>query len=147
MDHPDVCFKRLSVHAVLPAYQSEHASGMDLHAAIERSVTIEPGAVQLIPTGLAMSMPPGYEAQVRPRSGLATKSAVTIPNAPGTIDCDFRGEVRVALINLGRAPFTVEPKMRIAQMVVAPVARCRAREVDELDETIRGAGGFGSTGA
>ena len=140
-------FKRLSAHATLPRYQSEHASGMDLHAAIETPTTIEPGQIARIPCGFSMSIPVGYEAQIRPRSGLATRHGLTVANAPGTIDRDYRGPVTVVLINLGRERFVVEPKMRIAQMVVAPVARCEIREVDELDDTERGAGGFGSTGA
>ena len=138
--------KRLSPSAVLPHYQSEHAAGMDLHAAIEQPVTIEPGQIARIPCGFAMAIPPGYEAQVRPRSGLATRYGLTLPNAPATIDADYRGELIVPMINLGREPFAVEPRMRIAQMIVAPVARCAVQEVDALDETERGAGGFGSTG-
>lgn len=109
-------------------------------------MTVEPGAIHLIGCGFAMALPEGYEAQVRPRSGLAVRFGVTIPNAPGTIDADYRGEVKVALINLGAEPFTVEPGMRIAQMVVAPVARAAVVEADSLDETARGPGGFGSTG-
>ena len=138
--------KRLSPHAVIPRYQSERASGMDLHAALERAVTIEPGAIELVPTGLAIAVPDGYEAQVRPRSGLATRHGISIPNAPGTIDHDYRGPILVALINLGKEPFQVEPQMRIAQLVIAPVARAAIHETDELDQTARGAGGFGSTG-
>ena len=105
-----------------------------------------PGEIVRVPCGFAMSLPAGFEAQVRPRSGLASKYGVTVANTPGTIDADYRGQVMVALINHGREPVTVEPKMRIAQMVVAPVMRCEIEEVDELDETVRGAGGFGSTG-
>ena len=141
-----VRFKRLSPHAVLPEYQSARASGMDLHAAIEKPVTIEVGRIAKIPCGFAVAVPVGHEAQIRPRSGLASNDGLSIPNAPGTVDEDFRGEITVALINLGTAPFVVEAKMRIAQMVVAPVARCEVQEVDQLDETDRGAGGFGSTG-
>jgi dUTP pyrophosphatase len=119
---------------------------MDLHAAINQPVTIPPGEIQMIPCGFAMAVEVGYEAQVRPRSGLASKHGISMPNAPGTIDADYRGEVKVPLINLGRQPFVIEPNMRIAQMVIAPVARCEVEEVEELDETLRGAGGFGSTG-
>ena len=119
---------------------------MDLHAAISESVTIEPGEIRMIPCGFAMAVPVGFEAQVRPRSGLASKHGISMPNAPGTIDADYRGEVKVPLINLGKQSFTVERNMRIAQMVIAPVAHCAVEEVDELDETLRGAGGFGSTG-
>jgi dUTP pyrophosphatase len=138
--------KRLSPHAVIPQYHSAAASGMDLHAAIEWPLTIAPGEIVRVPCGIAVAIPVGYEAQVRPRSGLASRHGLSIPNAPGTIDPDYRGELVVALVNLGKAPFVVEPKMRIAQMIVAPVARCAVQEVDELDETARGAGGFGSTG-
>ena len=138
--------RRLSERAIIPRYQSDHAAGLDLHAAIEQAITLEPGDIRLIPCGFVMAVPVGYEAQVRPRSGLAARHGISIPNAPGTIDADYRGEVKVALINLGREPFTVEPGMRIAQMIIAPVARCEVEEVDELDETPRGAGGFGSTG-
>ena len=146
MDQPTLQFKRLSDLAVLPAYQSEHAAGFDLHAAIAEPVSIEAGEIQLISCGFAMSIPPGWEAQVRPRSGLASRHGISLPNSPGTIDADYRGEVRVPLINLGREAFTVEPSMRIAQMVIAPVARVRIVEVEDLSETARGAGGFGSTG-
>ncbi len=140
-------FKRLTPQAILPKYQSADASGMDLHAAIDEPVTVGVGDIVKIPCGFAMSLPPGYEAQIRPRSGLATKHGLTVPNAPGTVDADYRGPICVALVNLGRTPVIVEPKMRIAQMVVAAVARCNVEEVDELDETGRGAGGWGSTGA
>ena len=140
-------FKRLTPLATIPHYQTPHAAGMDLHAAIEKAVTISPGDILLIPCGFAMSIPEGYEAQVRPRSGLSTKHGVTLPNAPGTIDSDYRGEVLVPLINLGRADFNVEPKMRVAQMVIAPVCRAEVTEVSDLSDTDRGEGGFGSTGS
>lgn len=130
----------------LPSYATAHAAGMDLHAALEAPVTLEPGAWGLIPTGLAIALPDGYEAQVRPRSGLAAKNAVTVLNAPGTIDADYRGEVKVILINHGQAPFVIEHGMRIAQMLIAPVTRAVWAEVADLSETERGAGGFGSTG-
>ena len=119
---------------------------MDLHAAIESSIELAPGEFVPIPLGFAMAIPQGYEAQVRPRSGLSSRHGVTLPNAPGTIDCDYRGEVLVPLINHGREVFTVEPGMRIAQMVIAPVSRVDVVETDELDATERGGGGFGSTG-
>lgn len=138
--------KRLSEHAVLPRYHSEHAAGLDLHAAIDAPLVIEPGQIRLVTCGFAIAVPAGYEAQVRPRSGLAARHGISMPNTPGTIDADYRGEVKVPLINLGHEPFTVEPAMRIAQMVIAPVARCVVEAVDELDETGRGDGGFGSTG-
>ena len=138
--------KRLSPLAVVPQYQSDHAAGLDLHAAIDKQITLAPGEIRLISCGFAMAVPVGFEAQVRPRSGLASKHGISMPNAPGTIDADYRGEVKVPLINLGREPFAIEPGMRIAQMVIAPVAHCGVEEVEELDETVRGAGGFGSTG-
>jgi len=119
---------------------------MDLHAALASPVVIEPGEILLVACGFAVAFPPGFELQVRPRSGLATKFGISMPNAPGTIDADYRGEVKVPLINLGKMPFTVEPGMRIAQAVLCPVARARIEEVAELDATARGSGGFGSTG-
>ena len=130
----------------LPAYQSEHAAGMDVHAAVEDDTTLAPGDVTLIPCGFAMAVPVGYEAQLRPRSGLAAKHAVSMPNAPGTIDADYRGEVKVPLINHGREPFTVTRGMRIAQMLIKPVPRTVWRETDALPDSERGAGGFGHTG-
>lgn len=138
--------RRLHPTVSLPSYQSEHAAGMDLHAAIEAPIEIPSGAIRLVPCGFSMAAPVGYEAQVRPRSGLATKFGISMPNAPGTIDADYRGEVKVPLINLGSEPFIVEPDMRIAQMVIAPVMRCELVMVEELSATTRGAGGFGSTG-
>ena len=139
--------QRLSPLATIPAYQSAGAAGLDLHAALDAPVRIEPGAIEVIPCGFAMAIPDGYEAQVRPRSGLASRRGITLPNAPGTIDADYRGEVKVPLINLGRTAFLVEPAMRIAQMVIAPVVRAGVEEVDDLGDTVRGGGGFGSTGA
>ncbi|PIO98929.1 deoxyuridinetriphosphatase [uncultured Pleomorphomonas sp.] len=130
----------------LPAYQSEDAAGLDLVAAVEEPLTLPPLGRALVPTGLAMALPPGYEAQVRPRSGLAAKHGVTVLNSPGTIDADYRGEVKVILVNLSDTPFTVGRGERIAQMVIAPVSRARLVETEALDATIRGAGGFGSTG-
>ena len=137
---------RLSPHARVPAYQSSGAAGMDLSAAIDRPATIAPGARELVPCGFAIALPDGYEAQVRPRSGLAVKFGVTVLNAPGTIDSDYRGEVKVLLVNHGREPFLVEPGMRIAQLVVAPVSRVEWETVDDLSTTARGGGGFGHTG-
>jgi dUTP pyrophosphatase len=133
----------------LPAYQSTHAAGLDLLAAVpaEAPVVIAPGAWAAVPTGLALALPPGAEGQVRPRSGLAARHGVTVLNAPGTIDADYRGEVKVLLVNHGREPFTVERGARIAQLVVAPVAVVRLVEVSTLTATDRGAAGFGSTGA
>ncbi|MFM1829723.1 MAG: hypothetical protein RLZZ558_63 [Planctomycetota bacterium] len=139
-------FKRLHPAAQLPAYQSAEAAGMDLHACLDAPCTLQPGDLARIPLGWVMAIPAGHEGQVRPRSGLAAKHGITVPNAPGTIDSDYRGEAVVALINLGREPFTVEHGMRIAQLVVAPVVRVAVHEVEALEDTPRGAGGFGSTG-
>ncbi len=130
----------------LPSYATEHSAGMDLLAAVTEPKTLAPGERALIPTGLCIALPDGYEAQIRPRSGLALKSGVTLVNTPGTIDADYRGEVGVILINLGKEPFVVERGMRIAQMVVAPYSRAAFSEVIELPSTSRGTGGFGSTG-
>jgi dUTP pyrophosphatase len=130
----------------LPRYQSDGASGMDLHAAVEGPLAIPPGQVRLVPTGIHIAVPRGYEAQVRPRSGLALKQRVTVLNAPGTVDSDYRNEVGVILANLGDEPFSVERGMRIAQMVVCRVHRAELVEVEELDRTDRHMGGFGSTG-
>jgi len=131
---------------VLPAYETSGAAGMDVAAAVEEQYTIESGAIALIPTGFGVAIPPGYEIQVRPRSGLAVKYGVTIINSPGTIDQDYRGEVKIALINLGKSPFTINRGDRIAQLVVAPVSRAVLRKVDILSDTERGDGGFGHTG-
>jgi dUTP pyrophosphatase len=124
-----------------------HAAGFDLHAGVTEPTVLQPGDIRLIPCGFAMAIPPGYEAQVRPRSGLASRYGITMVNAPGTIDADYRGEVHVPLINHGRAPFKVERGMRIAQMVILPVPPVELVEVDELDDTPRGRGGFGHTGS
>ncbi|MGF1632428.1 MAG: dUTP diphosphatase [Phycisphaerae bacterium] len=145
-----VQIKRLPGHedVPLPCRMSAHAAGFDLHAAVpaEAPVTLQPGDIALIPCGFAMAVPPGYEAQVRPRSGLATRFGISMPNAPGTIDADYRGEVKVPLINLGRAAFVVERGMRIAQMLVLPVPDVTMTEVLDLPPTERGEGGFGSSG-
>lgn len=130
----------------LPVYGSSEAAGCDLLAAVTDSLTLAPGEKAIVPTGLSIALPAGYEAQVRPRSGLAAKHAVTVANAPGTVDSDYRGEVGVILINLGKEPFTIDRGMRIAQMVVAPVLHVAWEETDDLDATERGTGGFGSTG-
>jgi dUTP pyrophosphatase len=129
----------------LPAYATAGAAGMDVVAAVAGDVVLAPGARALIPTGLRVALPAGYELQIRPRSGLALRHGIVLPNSPGTIDEDYRGEVQVILLNAGDAPFTVERGMRIAQAVLAPVARAVWREAP-LDATARGAGGFGSTG-
>ena len=130
----------------LPTYQSEHAAAMDLHAAVTQTVVIQPGRIEKIPAGFSMAVPVGYEAQIRPRSGLASKFGITLPNSPGTIDADYRGPIIVALINLGQEPFEVTRGMRIAQMMVTPVPRVEWEEVSDLGETSRGSGGFGHTG-
>jgi len=130
----------------LPRYMSEAAAGMDVCAAVEEPLTLEPGDVKLVPTGLYVAVPEGYEIQVRPRSGLALKYGLTVVNAPGTIDADYRGEVGVIVGNVGHEPFTITRGMRIAQLVVAPVERAEVRLVEELPESGRGEGGFGSSG-
>ena len=132
----------------LPRYETSGAAGMDLLAALPEhgAVALEPGKRIMVPTGMCIALPEGFEAQVRPRSGLAAKQGVTVLNTPGTVDCDYRGEVKVILVNLGEEPVTIERGMRIAQMVFAPVTRARLHQVATLDETERGAGGFGSTG-
>ncbi|GBQ30532.1 dUTP diphosphatase [Acetobacter fabarum] len=130
----------------LPAYATQGAAGMDLLAALDAPLRLEPGQRGLVPTGLSIALPAGYELQVRPRSGLALKHGIVLPNAPGTIDEDYRGEIGVIVMNAGQEAFVVEPGMRIAQAVIAPVIRATWIECDNLDETERGAGGFGSTG-
>ena len=137
----------LEEHAAgLPAYQTEHAAGMDLLAAVDEPLTLEPGSVLAVPTGLRLEIPPGFEGQVRPRSGLALRHGISVPNSPGTIDADYRGEVKVLLVNLGREPFVIRRGERIAQLVFAPVARAELDVSGDLSETARGDGGFGHTG-
>jgi dUTP pyrophosphatase len=132
----------------LPAYETAGSAGMDLRAAVPENapITLEPGARALVPTGLKIALEPGWEAQVRPRSGLALRHGISAPNTPGTIDSDYRGEVGVILVNLGQQPFVIRRGERIAQMVIAPVAQAEVVEVQSLDDTARGTGGFGSTG-
>ncbi len=130
----------------LPKYATEQSAGLDLEAAIQSPITLKPGERQLIATGLAIALPQGFEAQVRPRSGLAAKNGVTVLNSPGTIDADYRGEIKIILVNLGQENFVIERGMRIAQMVIAPCLQVQWQETEQLDETTRGAGGFGSTG-
>jgi dUTP pyrophosphatase len=130
----------------LPRYMTEHAAGMDLCAAVEAEIVLQPGEVRLIPTGFKIAVPMGYEAQIRPRSGLAARHGVTLLNAPGTVDADYRGQVCVVAVNHGRQPFAIRRGDRIAQMVIAPVARVEVEEVAELEETARNDGGFGHTG-
>lgn len=129
-----------------PAYATEASAGMDLHANIDSPLTLDSLERALVPTGISIELPVGYEAQIRPRSGLATKHGITVINTPGTVDADFRGEIRVSLVNLSREPFTIEPGERIAQMVVARHEHVEWEEVAALSETSRGAGGWGSTG-
>ncbi len=152
--------RRMHPRAILPAHQTAHSAGLDLAACLDASLTIAPGKIAVIPCGFCMALAPGWEAQVRPRSGLASRHGVTLPNAPGTIDADYRGEVKAPLINLGEEAFTVEHGMRIAQMVIAPVAWAHVHETEDLDAPwpevvtaqpraalrMRGEGGFGSTG-
>ena len=129
-----------------PVYATAHAAGLDLMAAIDKAITLEAGRRALVATGIAIALPVGYEAQVRPRSGLAVKHGVTVLNSPGTIDADYRGEIKVILINLGQESFVIEPKARIAQLIVSAVARILWTPAEELPDTARGDGGFGSTG-
>ncbi|HVT87990.1 MAG TPA: dUTP diphosphatase [Tepidisphaeraceae bacterium] len=145
----DVKIKRMGTGGTdvpLPRRMTEHAAGFDLCAALTEPTSIMPGEILVVPCGFAMALPEGYEAQVRPRSGLASKSGITLINTPGTIDSDYRGEVKVPLVNLGKEPFVIERGMRIAQMVVMPVPKVNLIEVTELDDTARGKGGFGHTG-
>ncbi|MBI5865652.1 MAG: dUTP diphosphatase [Planctomycetes bacterium] len=130
----------------LPQYMSEHAAGLDLYAANDEPIQIEPGQIRLVPTGLFVEIPPGFEGQVRARSGLALKHGVMLPNSPGTIDADYRGELQVILGNVGREPYTITRGMRFAQLVISPVAHVQVEVVEELNETKRAAGGFGHTG-
>jgi dUTP pyrophosphatase len=130
----------------LPTRGSPHAAGFDLHAAVEEPLTLQPGARATIPTGIFIAVPEGYEGQLRARSGLASRHGIALVNAPGTVDADYRGEIRVVLINLGQEPFLIRRGDRVAQLVIAPVVRCELEQVEELAETIRGARGFGSTG-
>ena len=141
-----ILIKRLSKEVLLPKYETNGSSGMDLAANINSIINIEPGNIAIIPTGLALSIPKGFEVQIRPRSGLAAKQKISVLNTPGTIDADYRGEIKVILINLGQESFKVEKGLRIAQMVVCPVVQAILKEVDDLNETERGKGGFGSTG-
>lgn len=146
MTQVQVTVRRLRDDAVLPRYMTPHAAGLDLHAVLEEGLNMQPGERALVPTGIAIALPDGYEAQVRPRSGLALRHGITLLNSPGTIDPDYRGEVGVVLVNLGQEPFTVKNGERIAQLVIAPFVRATLQEVEELGETARGEGGFGHTG-
>ncbi len=141
-----ILIKRLSKKVLIPKYETPGSSGMDICANIEVNLNILPGEKKIIPTGLFLSIPKAFEVQIRPRSGLAAKNGISVLNTPGTIDSDYRGEIKVILINLSNEKFTVEKNARIAQMVLCPIVQAELEEVDELPTTTRGAGGFGSTG-
>ncbi len=141
-----ILIKKFSKSVDLPKYETSGSSGMDLAANIETDINIDPGKTAIVPTGFALSIPKGFEVQIRPRSGLAAKQKISVLNTPGTIDADYRGEIKVILINLGNETFKIEKGLRIAQMVVCPVVQAQLQEVDDLEETKRGKGGFGSTG-
>ena len=142
----EILIKRLSKEVHLPKYETQGSSGMDLSANVKSSINIAPGKKEIIPTGIALSVPEGFEIQIRPRSGLAAKHNITVLNTPGTIDADYRGELKIILINFGHETFKIEKGSRIAQMVLCPVVKAKFEEVDNLDDTERGRGGFGSTG-
>ena len=142
----EILIKRLSKDVALPKYETEGSSGLDLAANTDKQIRILPGKSEIIPTGLAVAIPKNFEIQIRPRSGLAAKSQISVLNTPGTIDADYRGELKVILINLSDKVFVVEKGLRIAQMVLCPVVKATLKEVTELEKTERGSGGFGSTG-
>ena len=142
----EILIKKLSKTASIPKYETAGSSGMDLAADIDKKIEIKPGDTQIIPTGLSVSIPLEFEIQIRPRSGLAAKHQLSVLNTPGTIDADYRGEIKVILINLGKKSFIVEKGLRIAQMVLCPLVKAKIKEVETLDGTTRGSGGFGSTG-
>ena len=142
----EILIKKLSKNVTLPRYETEDSSGLDLAANIDEQIKILPGKSEIIPTGLAVAIPKNFEIQIRPRSGLAAKNQVSVLNTPGTIDADYRGEIKVILINLSKDSFEVEKGLRIAQMVVCPIVQAQLKEVDDLKQTERGEGGFGSTG-
>ena len=142
----EILIKRLSEKVKLPKYETNGSSGMDLSANIDSSIKINPGKTAIIPTGISLSVPNNYEIQIRPRSGLAAKNQISVLNSPGTIDSDYRGEIKVILINLGEKVFIVDKGDRIAQMVVCPIIKAKLKEVKNLEKSHRGSGGFGSTG-
>lgn len=146
MEQPPIQIKKLHAEAQIPRYMTELAAGMDIHALPQETISLPPGGRCLVPTGIAMAIPPGFEVQVRPRSGLAIKQGVTLLNTPGTIDADYRGEIQVIMINHGPEDFKISAGDRIAQLIVAPVCQAVVEEVSELSETARGIGGFGHTG-
>ena len=141
-----ILIKRLSEKVIIPKYETSGSSGMDICAFLKNSININPGERKIIPTGFSLSIPKGFEVQIRPRSGLAAKNGISVLNTPGTIDSDYRGEIKVILINLSESKFVVENETRIAQMIIVPVIQADLEEVKELSDTIRGTGGFGSTG-
>jgi dUTP pyrophosphatase len=141
-----ILIKRLSKEVSLPRYETKGSSGMDIAAFISADINLEPGKSVIVPTGLSVDIPNGFEIQIRPRSGLAAKKSITVLNTPGTIDADYRGEIKVILINLSNEKFIIEKGLRIAQMVVCPIIQAKLEEVSELDDTVRGKGAFGSTG-
>ena len=143
----EILIKRLSKNVNLPKYETEGSSGMDLSADIDSKIDLEPGESSIIPTGISVSIPRNFEIQIRPRSGLAAKKQISVLNTPGTIDSDYRGEIKVILINLGRKIFTVEKGARIAQMILCPIEKAKIKEVQDLEKTNRGTKGFGSTGS
>ena len=142
----EILIKRLSKNINLPKYETEGASGMDLSANLNSNIKIYPGETSIIPTGISVSIPKNFEIQIRPRSGLAAKNQISVLNTPGTIDADYRGEIKVILINLSKKAFVVEKGARIAQMVLSPIEKAKIKEVENLEKTGRGSGGFGSTG-
>ena len=142
----EILIKRLSKNIPLPKYETDGSSGMDISADVKDSIEIKPGKSEIIPTGLTVSIPKNFEIQIRPRSGLAAKNQISVLNTPGTIDADYRGELKVILINLGNNTFVVEKGLRIAQMVLCPIIKANIKEVETLENTKRGSGGFGSTG-
>ena len=142
----EILIKRFSKEVTLPKYETDDSSGLDLSAWIDKNIEIEPGKSKVIPTGLAVAIPKNFEIQIRPRSGLAAKNQISVLNTPGTIDADYRGELKVILINLSDKSFIVEKGLRIAQMVLCPVVKAKLKEVESLEDTRRGSGGFGSTG-
>tara|TARA_B100000989_G_scaffold283957_1_gene250323 strand:- start:1626 stop:2066 length:441 start_codon:yes stop_codon:yes gene_type:complete len=142
----EILIKRLSKNINLPKYETEGSSGMDLSANVNSHIKIEPGETSIIPTGISVSIPKNFEIQIRPRSGLAAKKQISVLNTPGTIDADYRGEIKVILINLSKKAFVVEKGTRIAQMVLSPIEKAKIKEVENLEKTSRGTGGFGSTG-
>jgi len=142
----EILIKRLSKEVPIPKYETDGSSGLDLSAYINKKIEIKPGKSKIIPTGLAVAIPENFELQIRPRSGLAAKNQISVLNTPGTVDSDYRGELKVILINLGEKSFIVEKGLRIAQMILCPVVKAKLKEVESLEDTKRGSGGFGSTG-